>query len=129
MLRRGCVFGVALGDPGGSGYTCFGPFRKPCSIKNRKSGPKVAQTEPKMFEKGHPKLYAKIDAEKGAKSIAKGFQNDANIDAKIIIVQLKIDEQINVKIYAEKVMNIYGNSMRKWYGILSAKLYFFIFQN
>ena len=43
----------------------------------------------KSRKKGHPKNYVKIDAEKDEKMMPKGSQNDAKMDAKVIIFDKK----------------------------------------
>ena len=65
------------------------------------------------MEKGYPKLYAKIDAETGAKSMAKGLHNDVSNFAKITNFKLRFDAQINVKTDAEKVTIFEEFVMRK----------------
>ena len=63
------------------------------------------------------KNYTKIDAEKGAKSMPKGFQNDVKMDAESIVFGSKVHGKSDAKIDVEKVMNNHEKSMRKWYGI------------
>ena len=56
-----------------------------CTIFDKKS-PEGAQREPKVQKKGIKQKRWKMDAEKGTKSMQKGFQNDAKVDAKIVDV-------------------------------------------
>ena len=62
----------------------FGSVLEPFSIKNRVKWPQDRPKGAKSPEKGHLKIHAKMDAEKGAKSMPKGSQNDAKMDTEII---------------------------------------------
>ena len=55
------------------------------SKKSPQGSPKGAKSREKM----HLKNYAKIDSEKGTKSMPEGFQNDAKMHAKIILFNKK----------------------------------------
>lgn len=82
-LRRGCIFGAALGAKREAAVfqrrPVLGAIFDQKSEKVSLGSPKETQSR----EKEELNIHAKIDTEKNTKSMGKGYQHDAKMDAEI----------------------------------------------